>query len=409
MRIPTKRLDEYYKRRMCTRTGGKKKVAVFAGTRPEAIKLAPVVATLKKYPDCFDVTLCSTGQHKEMLIQTFADFGLKPDINLDVMAPNQGLSSLSSALFKEIDGFLTEHKPEIVLVQGDTTTVQVASLCSFYSSIPVGHIEAGLRTWDTTNPFPEELNRRVTGMVSRWHFAPTELARRNLLEDKVPDKQIIITGNTVVDALLLTLEAVRKNPPPLPARVEEAIAQKRDIILVTGHRRESFGQGVRNICEGLHRIAKVLPEARIIYPVHLNPNVRGPVFELLKDAPNIYLEEPLPHKTFVRLMQASKLILSDSGGIQEEGPSLGKPVLIMRDVTERPEGVDCGVNMLVGITPHNIMNQTVRLMKDANAYAAMSSKPNPYGDGRAAERITNCLRCDMCLMRHEADSILQVA
>ena len=409
MRIPTKTLDEYCKRRICPRMGGKKRVAVFAGTRPEAIKLAPVVATLKGYPDCFDVTLCSTGQHKEMLIQTFADFGLAPDVNLDVMAPNQGLSGLSSALFKEIDAFLLEHQPEIVLVQGDTTTVQVASLCAFYASIPVGHIEAGLRTWDTTSPFPEELNRRVTGMVSRWHFAPTELARQNLLADKVPGKQIMVTGNTVVDALLMTLEAVRKNPPALPARVEEAIAQKREIILVTGHRRESFGQGVRNICEGLHRIAKALPEARIIYPVHLNPNVRGPVFELLKDTPNVYLEDPLPHKNFVRLMQASKLILSDSGGIQEEGPSLGKPVLIMRDVTERPEGVDCGVNMLVGVTPHNIMNQTVRLMKDSAAYAEMSSKPNPYGDGHASERIANRLRGDMCFLRHEAADMLQVA
>ena len=409
MRIPTRTLDEYCKRRTCPRMGGKKRVAVFAGTRPEAIKLAPVVATLKRYPDCFDVTLCSTGQHKEMLIQTFADFGLAPDINLDVMAPNQGLSGLSSALFREIDSFLMERQPEVVLVQGDTTTVQVASLCAFYASIPVGHIEAGLRTWDTTSPFPEELNRRVTGMVSRWHFAPTELARQNLLADKVPGKQIIVTGNTVVDALLMTLDKVRKNPPPLPARVEEAIAQKREIILVTGHRRESFGQGVRNICEGLHRIAQTLPEARIIYPVHLNPNVRGPVFELLQDTPNVYLEDPLPHKNFVRLMQASKLILSDSGGIQEEGPSLGKPVLIMRDVTERPEGVDCGVNMLVGVTPHNIMNQTVRLMTDAAAYAEMSSKPNPYGDGHASERIANRLRGDMCFLRHEATDMLQVA
>ena len=396
MRIFTRRQGEPSQRRQRDRVGGKKKVAVFAGTRPEAIKLAPVVSLLKAHPDNFDVRLCSTGQHKEMLMQTFGDFNLKPDVELDVMAPNQGLSMLSSALFKGVSEFLVEHKPDIVLVQGDTTTVQVASLCSFYASIPVGHVEAGLRTWDIANPFPEELNRRVTGMVSRWHFAPTELARQNLLRDIVPDRQIHVTGNTVVDALLLTMDAVRKNPPPLPARVEQAMAEKRDIILVTGHRRESFGQGVRDICEALNVIAKTLPEARIIYPVHLNPNVRLPVFELLKDAPNIYLEDPLPHKAFIRLMAASKLVLSDSGGVQEEAPSLGTPVLIMRNTTERPEGVDSGVNILVGTAPDSIIRQTVKLMTDHRAYETMSAKPNPYGDGHASERIVDILYCAMC-------------
>ncbi len=399
MRRLTKYQDEFCSRRVCPRVGGKKKVTVFAGTRPEAIKVAPVVSVLRAHPECFDVTLCSTGQHKEMLAQTFADFGLKPDVSFDAMAPNQGLSTLSSTLFRQIDGFLTEHRPDIVLVQGDTTTVQVASLASFYASIPVGHIEAGLRTWDIGNPFPEELNRRITGMVSRWHFAPTQLARNNLLEDKVPANRIIVTGNTVVDALLLTLDSIRRQPPALPARVEKAIAEQRDIVLVTGHRRESFGQGIRNICEALTRIARTLPDSRIIYPVHLNPNVRGPVFELLKDAPNVYLEDPMPHKTFVRLMAASKLILSDSGGVQEEGPTLGKPVLIMRNVTERPEGVENGVNMLVGIEPASIVHHTVRLMTNPVAYAAMSAKPNPYGDGHAAERIAGSLRCDMCALK----------
>ncbi|SBV96411.1 UDP-N-acetyl glucosamine-2-epimerase [uncultured delta proteobacterium] len=337
-----------------------------------------------------------------MLTQTFADFGLTPDVSLDVMAPNQSLSGLSSALFKEVDSFLTEQKPDIVLVQGDTTTVQVASLAAFYARIPVGHIEAGLRTWDINTPFPEELNRRVTGLVSRWHFAPTQLARANLLRDQVADTQIFVTGNTVVDALLYTLEAARRNPPALSARVEEAIAQKREIVLVTGHRRESFGRGIQDICQALRRIALTLPESRVIYPVHLNPNVRGPVFDALRDVPNVYLEEPLPHKAFVRLMEASKLILSDSGGVQEEGPTLGKPVLIMRDVTERPEGVESGVNMLVGTGEESIASNTLRLMTNEFAYAAMAAKPNPYGDGRAAERICNTLRCGMCQQHREA-------
>lgn len=396
MRMFTSQQRDPCQRRQRARMGGKKKVAVFAGTRPEAVKLAPVVSLLKAHPDNFDVRLCSTGQHKEMLMQTFGDFNLKPDVELDVMAPNQGLSMLSSALFKGVGEFLGEHKPDIVLVQGDTTTVQVASLCSFYASIPVGHVEAGLRTWDIATPFPEELNRRVTGLVSRWHFAPTELARQNLLRDMVPDRQIHVTGNTVVDALLLTMDSIRQSPPPLPARVEQAIAEKRDIILVTGHRRESFGQGVRDICQALNAIARTLPEARIIYPVHLNPNVRLPVFELLKDTPNVYLEEPLPHKAFIRLMAASKMVLSDSGGIQEEAPSLGTPVLIMRNTTERPEGVESGVNMLVGTTPDSIIRHTVRLMTDSKAYAAMSAKPNPYGDGHASERIVDTLYCTMC-------------
>ena len=339
-----------------------------------------------------------------MLTQIFADFGLTPDINFDVMAPSQGLSALSSMLFHQVGGFLARHRPDIVLVQGDTTTVQVTSLAAFYASIPVGHIEAGLRTWDIANPFPEELNRRITGLVSRWHFAPTELARNNLLQDKAPGDRIFVTGNTVVDALLLTLKAIDRNPPPLPDRVEETIARKRDIILVAGDRRESFGQGILNICEALNLIANVQPEARIIYPVHLDSNVRGPVFELLRNAPNVYLEAPLPHKAFVRLMAASKLILSDSGGIQEVGPTLGKPVLIMRNVTERPEGVESGANMLVGIEPESIVRHTVHLMRDASAYAAMSSRPNPYGDGHASERIVDRLRCDMYDLRQPAEA-----
>ena len=404
MRRLTQYQDEFCPRRACPRTAGRKKVAVFAGTLLEAVKVAPVVSLLRAHPECFETSLCAIGPHREMLTQTFADFGLTPDISFDVMAPGQGLSVLSSMLFHQVGGVLATYRPDVVLVQGDTTTVQVASLASFYAAIPVGHIEAGLRTWDIANPFPEELNRRITDLVSRWHFAPTELARNNLLQDKVPEDRIVVTGNTVIDALLSTLKAIDQNPPPLPDRVEEAIAQKRDIILVTGDRRENFGQGIHNICQALNLIANVQPEARIIYPVHLDANVRGPVFELLRNTPNVYLEAPLPYKAFVRLMAASKLILSDSGGIQEEGPTLGKPVLIMRNVTERPEGVENGANMLVGIEPESIVRHTVHLMQDNSAYAAMSSRPNPYGDGKASERIVGRLHCDMCVLRQPGEA-----
>ena len=368
-----------------------KKVLVIAGTRPEVVKMAPVVHALRSRPADFAVRLCSTGQHRQMLEQTFADFGLVPDVTLNVMTGNQTLSMLSARLFESVDTLLADAAPDVVLVQGDTTTVQVASLCAFYRGIAVGHVEAGLRTWNMLSPFPEELNRRVTGLVARWHYAPTELGKSNLLLERVPAESIIVCGNTVVDALLMTLRAARRDPPPLPPRVEAAIEEGRQIVLVTGHRRESFGDGLRNICAALVEVARSMPQARIVYPVHLNPNVQGPVYELLGAEPNIFLEAPLPYRTFVRLMDSCTMILTDSGGIQEEGPSLNKPVLIMRSTTERPEGVDAGVNLLVGTSSKAIVAATLDLLQHPESIASMASRQNPYGDGKAAQRIAEHL------------------
>ncbi|MDR1241744.1 MAG: UDP-N-acetylglucosamine 2-epimerase (non-hydrolyzing) [Deltaproteobacteria bacterium] len=370
----------------------KKKIVVIAGTRPEAIKTVSVVRALRALPDFFDVVLCASGQHREMLPQALADFGLRPDINLDVMTEAQTLSVLSSRLFLAVDELYLRENPAAVLVQGDTTTVQVAALAAFYRHIPVGHIEAGLRSHNIAVPFPEELNRRVVGLAASWHFAPTGLARRNLLAEQIPEENILVTGNTVIDALLWMRELVRVDAPLLPAEAEEAIARNRRIILVTGHRRESFGEGFRNICRALLEISRRFPEDRLIYPVHLNPNVRGVVNELLAGAPGIILCPPLTYKPFVRLMDSSYLILTDSGGIQEEGPSLGKPVLVMRELTERPEGVEAGVNILVGTTVEKILETTTRLLSDREAYQSVAAIKNPYGDGRSGERIAQFLR-----------------
>lgn len=364
-----------------------KNILVIAGTRPEAIKMAPVVRALRARPDEFTVQLCSSGQHQQMLEQTLADFNLKPDIALQVMTGGQTLASLSGRLFDAVDALLVKLVPDIVLVQGDTTTVQVSSLCAFYRGIPVGHVEAGLRTGNIQEPFPEELNRRITGLLASWHYAPTTMAREHLLAEGVDPQSILVTGNTVVDALLMAQEGIQCNPPALSSRVETALAEHCQIVLVTGHRRESFGEGLKNICAALRIVAETMPEARIIYPVHLNPNVREPVYAMLGSVPNIFLEDPLPYKAFVRLMEGCTLILSDSGGIQEEGPSLKKPVLIMRAVTERPEGVEAGVNLLVGTDTKNIAKHTLELLQSPTALARMAERENPYGDGKAAERI----------------------
>jgi UDP-N-acetylglucosamine 2-epimerase len=373
----------------------RRRILVVAGTRPEAIKMAPVVHALRAAGSVFDVRLCSTGQHREMLAQAFADFELEPDIALSVMEPSQTLAGLSSRLFSSIDALLDAEKPDAVLVEGDTTTVQVAALCAFYRSIPVGHVEAGLRSHDLSLPFPEELNRRITALATTWHFAPTELARRNLVSEGIGPDRIFITGNTVVDALLDMRGRVRATPPQLPQRVEAAIAQRSRIVLITGHRRESFGQGFRDICDALRQLAARHPDVAFVYPVHLNPAVRQPVFEWLAHIDNVILEEPLAYRAFVRLMEASLLILTDSGGIQEEGPSLGKPVLIMRTVTERPEGVDAGVNRLVGTSPQSIVSGVEELLTNEGIYARMSSAPNPYGDGKAASRIADILKREL--------------
>ena len=368
-----------------------KSVLVIAGTRPEAVKMAPVVHALRSRPDDFTAYLCSSGQHQQMLEQTFADFSLVPDFCLDVMASNQSLAGLSARLFTAVDSLLDRLMPDVVLVQGDTTTVQVSALCAFYRGISVGHVEAGLRTWNNHSPFPEEINRRIACLAARWHYAPTEAARRNLLMERIDPANVLVAGNTVIDALLMTLKTIRKAPPPLPPRVEMALAAGRPLILVTGHRRESFGQGFKNVCTAVRQIAAALPDACLVYPVHLNPNVSGPVGSRLGDVPNVILESPLPYKAFVRLMDSCSLILTDSGGIQEEAPSLGKPVLVMRDVTERPEGIEAGVNQLVGTDPQRIVDAVLQFMRDSVGKARKMQIKNPYGDGLAAKRIVEHL------------------
>ena len=368
-----------------------KKLLVFAGTRPEAIKMAPVVMRLRERPNKFEVHLCATGQHEEMLRHSFADFGLVPDSFLKVMSNNQSLAELTSRLFACIDAILEEHKPDIVLVQGDTTSVLVASLCAFYRRIRVGHVEAGLRTGRMDNPFPEEMNRCVAGLVASWHFAPTTLARNNLVKNNVPESSILVTGNTVVDALLYTSEQIRACPPALSSRCEALLESGQPYILVTSHRRENLGQGIHSICTALLELVKIRPDLAVVWPVHLNPQVRQPVIELLQDVPNLYLEPPLPYRAFVRTMQSCELILTDSGGIQEEGPSLGKFVLIMREATERTEGIAAGVNKLVGTTPEVIVPEILDALQKRKRSDPARLLPNPYGDGRAAERIVDFL------------------
>lgn len=368
-----------------------KKVLVFAGTRPEAIKMAPVVMQLKKYPEKFAVHLCATGQHEEMLRHSFADFSLTPDSFLNVMSQGQNLAGLTSRLFAALDITLEEYKPDIILVQGDTTSVLVASLCAFYRRIPVGHVEAGLRTGRMDNPFPEEMNRRVAGLVASWHFAPTNLARENLLKNSVAESSILVTGNTVVDALLFTCKQIEAAPPVLSARCEKLVESGQPYILVTSHRRENFGEGIHNTCKALLELMKIRPDIAVVWPVHLNPQVRQPVMQLLQGVPNLYLEPPLPYRSFVRVMRSCKLILSDSGGIQEEGPSLGKYVLIMRETTERSEGIDAGVNKLVGTHPETIVAETLAALQKQSQSDNMSLLPNPYGDGLAAVRIVDFL------------------
>lgn len=368
-----------------------RKVVVMVGTRPEAIKMAPVYLELKKYPQDFQPILVSTGQHKEMLQQALMDFGVSPDIDLHIMTQNQTLSGMSAKLFGSVDSLFSDLQPDIVLVQGDTTTVMVASLCAFYHKIPVGHVEAGLRSHNINLPFPEELNRRVTGIVANWHFAPTELSAENLIREGISSENICVSGNTVIDSLLFMQKKVNANPPQLPFELEQIIKENRRIILVTGHRRESVGHGFVNMCEAIKELAARFPEDRIVYPVHLNPQVRETVFSYLKNVPGVILTDPLPYRPFVYLMDKSYLILTDSGGIQEEGPSIGKPVLIMRDVTERPEGVKAGVNFLVGTDKTSIYDCASSFLIDSLKYREVQKIASPFGDGFAASRIVKFL------------------
>jgi len=358
------------------------RVLCVIGTRPEAIKMAPVVLALKQQP-WVEVRVLATAQHRHMLDQVLGFFDIEPDIDLDIMRPNQALTTLTARLLLELDDVLLAERPDVVLVQGDTTTVMAAALACFYHRIPVGHVEAGLRTWDLKNPFPEEANRVIAGRLAHWHFAPTQSARANLLREGVAEERIIVTGNTVIDALLLT--AQRDVDLGVP------IEPSRRLVLVTAHRRENFGQPFREICRALHTLAQRNPDVVFLYPVHPNPNVKDVAHALLGDSPNIILSDPLDYAPFVAAMKRAYIIVSDSGGVQEEAPALGKPVLVLRDETERPEAVDEGVVKLVGPHYTQIVEQAQTLLDSESAYRAMARGVSPYGDGHAARRIVKAL------------------
>lgn len=361
-----------------------------AGTRPEVIKVAPVVRALKKQREV-DIRLCATGQHKELVQQALADFELEPDFHFDLMRPNQNLASLSAGLLMAVDPLLEREKPDWLLVQGDTTTVMISAMCAFYRGIRVGHIEAGLRTYRRRSPFPEEINRQIVSRLADLHFTPTPLSTNNLLDEGVDPQTIIMTGNTVVDALIYMSRKVTKNNSLINSEILEGLKAGRRLVLVTGHRRENFGDNFQSICQSILHLANRHEDVFFAYPVHLNPNVQGPVFKYLGDHPRIILLPPLGYKSFIALLNKAYLVLTDSGGIQEEAPTLGKPVLVMRDSTERPEGLEAGVATLVGARPETIINKTSELLLNQKLYDSMARSGNPYGDGCAAERIVKSL------------------
>lgn len=369
-----------------------KKILTVFGTRPEAIKMAPLVLALEK-DERFDAKVCVTAQHREMLDQVLSLFEITPDYDLNIMKPGQSLNQVTARIITEIKPILESFKPDVVLVHGDTATTFAVSLAAYYEQIAVGHVEAGLRTGNIYSPWPEEANRKLTGVLTHYHFAPTDTSASNLRIENVDDALIHITGNTVIDALLLTIQKL-ENDTALStelARQFPFLDEDKKMVLVTGHRRESFGGGFERICEGLRAIATSHPDAQIVYPVHLNPNVREPVNRLLADVDNIHLIEPLQYLPFIYLMNRSYLILTDSGGIQEEAPSLGKPVLVMRDTTERPEAVDAGTVKLVGTDVQKIVENVELLLTDKTVYEEMSFAHNPYGDGKACQRICDVL------------------
>ncbi|MGZ0803835.1 non-hydrolyzing UDP-N-acetylglucosamine 2-epimerase [Kluyvera ascorbata] len=369
------------------------KVLTVFGTRPEAIKMAPLVHALAKDPH-FEAKVCVTAQHREMLDQVLNLFSIVPDYDLNIMSPGQGLTEITCRILQGLKPVLESFKPDVVLVHGDTTTTAAASLAAFYQRIPVGHVEAGLRTGDLYSPWPEEANRTLTGHLAMYHFAPTENSRQNLLRENLSDKRIFVTGNTVIDALFWVRDRVMNDEAlntDLSLRFPFLNTGKK-MILVTGHRRESFGQGFEKICHALAEIAASNPDVQIVYPVHLNPNVSEPVNRILGHVDNVMLIEPQEYLPFVWLMNHAWLILTDSGGIQEEAPSLGKPVLVMRETTERPEAIDAGTVRLVGTDSQRIVNEVTRLLRDEEEYQRMSRAHNPYGDGRACERILSALK-----------------
>lgn len=369
-------------------------VAVVFGTRPEAIKMAPVVRALHADPRLRTV-VCVTGQHRQMLDQILQTFAITPDCDLDVMEPGQSLAGLTARTVTRLDAFLSDRRPDLLLVQGDTTTAFAAALTAFYHKVPVGHVEAGLRTGDVYSPWPEEANRQLVTRLAALHFPPTVAARDNLLRESVPTERIHLVGNPVVDALLFAVESVTRNPPEIPGLPNGLMNRTDRVVLITGHRRENFGDSFGNICRAIAELARRFPEVHFVYPVHLNPNVREPVQRILRTAEmaNIHLLEPLPYREFIAMFRRATLVLSDSGGVQEEAPSLGKPVLLMRDTTERPEAVEAGAVKLVGADFDRLVNETTRLLTDSAAYWAMCGVSNPYGDGTAGVRIAEeCAR-----------------
>lgn len=370
------------------------------GTRPEAIKMAPLVREFRKYPEKFKTTVCVTGQHRQMLDQVLDIFGIIPDYDLNIMRSGQDLYDVTARVLTGMRDILTGNAPDMILVHGDTTTSTAAALAAFYSQIPVGHIEAGLRTHNIYSPWPEEMNRQLTGRIASWHFSPTPLSRENLLRENIPGERILVTGNTVIDALYMVVERINTDHN-LRKSLEKGLLQAgydtsrleggRRLVLITGHRRENFGTGFINICEAIKELTRRFPEVDFVYPMHLNPNVRQPIHKVFGDSlqglGNMFFIEPLEYLSFVLLMERSCLVLTDSGGIQEEAPGLGKPVLVMRDTTERPEAVEAGTVRLVGTDYGRITSEVSALLNDSAVYESMSKAVNPYGDGQACPRI----------------------
>ena len=377
---------------------GSKKVLIVFGTRPEAIKMAPLVKEFQKHTDVYETKVCVTAQHREMLDQVLDLFEITPDYDLDIMKPGQDLYDVTSNVLLGLKSVLTDFNPDIVFVHGDTSTTFAASLAAFYQQIKVAHVEAGLRTGNIYSPWPEEANRQLTTQITAYHFAPTSTSQDNLLRENVNEENIVVTGNTVIDALFLALEKI-KNSTELEQQIIHQLStmnyklqDDRKIILVTGHKRENHGQGFINICTALKEIALANPDIDIVYPVHLNPNVQKPVKALLSDIDNVYLIEPLQYEQFIYMMDKSYFIITDSGGVQEEAPSLGKPVLVMRDTTERPEALDAGTVKLVGTDTELIIKEAQKLIDDKQAYDKMSKAHNPYGGGHACEKVVDFLR-----------------
>ncbi len=368
-----------------------KKNLIIFGTRPEAIKMAPLVKEFQKDTKNFETKVCVTAQHREMLDQVLEFFEIQPDYDLDLMKPGQNLYSLTANIIESLQPVLEDFKPDYVYVHGDTTTTMAGSIASFYSGAKVCHVEAGLRTHNKWAPFPEEMNRQITGRVTDYHFAPTLTSKENLQKENVQEDSILVTGNTVIDALLQSVDKVNSSPSILIEELNKVIGDK-ELVLVTGHRRENHGEGFERICRALKRIAENDSNRLIIYPVHLNPKVQEPVRRVLSDVSNVILIDPLAYQDFIWLMNRSKIIITDSGGVQEEAPSLGKPVLVMRETTERPEAVEAGTVLLVGTDEDLIVNRTLELLNKKEAFDQMSKLHNPYGDGKACERIVKFIK-----------------